>query len=230
MSVETIRHLPIFNVDKFNPKQVEVIGCGAIGSRLVMGLAKLGVEKIRVWDFDDVEEHNVANQFFGNQHVGKNKAETIAGLVKEYCGLNIEANNEKVDGSQKLSGVVFMCPDTMKSRKEIWLKSIKLKPSVDHLFECRMGTDSCRLYSISPIAMNKIKGYEESFYDDEETEESACGSKISVGPTAEFTSALLQWAFIRWHQSKLDSKKNEGPKDEVIAEVSPVAALNVDFE
>lgn len=230
MAVEIIRHLPIFNVDKFNPKRVEIIGCGAVGSRVTLGLGKLGVENIRVWDFDTVEDHNIANQAFGLKQIGKPKVVATAELLKEFCGIEIETMKQKVDGSQKLEGVVFMCPDTMEARKEIWLKAIKLRPQVDALFECRMGTDNCRLYYVKPLSPKHVKAYEGSFYEDAETEESACGSKISVGPTAEFTSALMQWGFIRHFNNIVDPKKHEAPENEAIVAINPIMTLLNQFE
>lgn len=229
MAVEPIRHLSIFNVDKFNPTSVEVIGCGAIGSRVGLGLAKLGVESIRIWDYDKVEDTNVANQIFGNKHVGKPKAKCLAEIIEDLCGIKVDAREEKVDGSQKLRGAIFMCPDTMSSRKEIWLKSIKLKPQVSALFECRMGADNCRVYYVNPLSVEQVKDYEETLYDDEETEESVCGSKISVGPTAEFTSALMQWKFIRWFNSTIDDKC-EAPENEAILELNPIGSMLSSYE
>jgi len=229
MAVDTIRHLDVFCADKFNPKQVEVIGCGAIGSRVVLGLSKLGIEKIRVWDFDKVEEHNIANQAFGNHQIGQPKAKAIASIVKEFCGIDIEVKQEKVDGSQKLEGVVFMCPDTMKARKEIWTRAMKLQPRVEVLLECRMGKDSCRVYCVDPTSRKDINGYEKSLYDDEETEVSACGAAISVGPTAEFTSALLQWSFIRWFSNRIDSKKLV-PESESLLWLDPVTVISNVFQ
>src|SRR5687767_4709014 len=54
--------------DWFNPAdhpyaKVQVFGAGGIGSWVMLGLAKLGVPYLDVFDFDTYEAHNVPNQF-----------------------------------------------------------------------------------------------------------------------------------------------------------------------
>ena len=61
-----------------------------------------------------------------------------------------------------------------------------------------MGADTGRVYAIDPLSPAQVKAYETTLYDDKETEESACGSTTTVGPTAEFLSGLSVWQLIRW--------------------------------
>src|SRR3989344_9586657 len=127
MSVDPLRHLSVFKPHAFGTRRVDVIGCGATGSRIVLSLAKLGVENIHAWDFDTVEDHNLANQAFGLGDVGLLKVDALASLVQRGIGVAIQTHAEKVDGSQSLGEVVFLLTDTMASRKEIWDRGLKLK-------------------------------------------------------------------------------------------------------
>lgn len=197
-NVNTIRHESVFSATSFGDKRVDVIGAGATGSRIIIALAKLGIENLHVWDYDKVESHNVANQAFRLCDIGKSKVEALAEIVKESTGLNIVKHNEKVDGGQKLGEVVFVLTDTMSSRKEIFEKGLRLKPWIKIFFETRMGVDDARIYSINPLKSNQFKTYAETLYADEVAEVSACGSKTSVGPTAEAVSAAAVWQFILW--------------------------------
>ena len=72
-SIDTRRHIDVFSPDLFGKRRIDVIGAGATGSRVVLALAKLGLDNIHVWDFDHVEAHNIANQVFGLADIGKLK-------------------------------------------------------------------------------------------------------------------------------------------------------------
>jgi len=62
-----MRHRDIINVEDIPP--ITLIGCGAIGSAVGIVLTKLGASFIAIWDGDKVEEHNIANQYFGLEHM-----------------------------------------------------------------------------------------------------------------------------------------------------------------
>lgn len=198
MSVDPLRHLSVFSPHAFGQKRIDIIGAGATGSRVALSLAKLGVENIHCWDFDRVEEHNVANQIFGNGDVGSLKVKSIADIVKSATGTEIHAHEERVDGSQELGEVVFLLTDTMSSRKGIWDKGLKFKLKTQILIETRMGADNGRVYTVNPNKPGHIKEYEKTLYSDSEAEVSACGASVSVGPTAEIITGLAVWQMIRW--------------------------------
>lgn len=219
MSVDTIRHLKVFDSGLFGKRRIDVIGAGATGSKVVMSLAKLGVENIHVWDFDKVESHNIANQIFGNPDVGKQKVVALAEAVKRDTGTSISIHDERVDGTQALGDVVFLLTDTMKSRKEIWLKGIKYKPSIKVMLETRMGTDNGRLYTVNPIMPQSVKAWEATLYDDDKAEVSACGTSITVGPTSDVLSGMAVWNMIRWFTCT--QQGGDSPEFEVLFALRP---------
>lgn len=182
--IDARRHQELFNPELFNAP-VTVIGAGASGSWLVLQLAKLGIDDITVYDFDVVEEHNVANQLFGNQHVGMPKVTALAMIIKEYTGLEITIKNEKFE-KQRLDGYVFLMVDSMQARWDIWQNAIKLKTAVKHLVEPRMGLNEGRVYNVDPMNLEHHKAYEACWYPDDEAEVSACGTSQSV-----ITSAMV---------------------------------------
>ena len=196
--IEPLRHMSVFSPQRFGDKEINVIGAGATGSKLVMELAKLGCENIHVWDFDTIESHNIANQLFGNQHIGMPKVEALQSIVKEYTGTEITIHNEEVV-DQPLSGIVFLLTDTMSSRKEIWENCIKFKLAIELMVETRMGVDNGRIYTINPKSLEEIKMWENTLVDDDVAEVSSCGSSISVGPTSSILAGWAVWQMIRWH-------------------------------
>jgi molybdopterin/thiamine biosynthesis adenylyltransferase len=216
MSVVTLRHEPVFPAGKFNPRQIDVVGAGALGSRIAMSLAKLGIENIHVWDFDTVAEHNIPNQLFGNKDVGALKTDALDQLIVSATGTSVSKHG-KCEGDESFGSIVFMCVDSMTVRKDLWTKAIKYQPHVDLLIESRMGADSGRVYAIKPQDSVSVRLYEETLYEDKEAEVSACGSTISVGPTAEIVSGLAVWQFMRWFRwSEMLSKTDAEPEHELI--------------
>lgn len=199
--IDAKRHRPVFDPDAFNmayPHGVYVIGAGATGSKVVKSLAKHGVQNIHVYDFDQVESHNIANQEYGNSDVGSLKIDALKQLVESQTGTLLHVHNEFVDGSQPMGAVTFVLTDKMKSRRQIWERAIRMKPRTKLLIETRMGKDSGRVYVINPVKLPQIKGYEATLYDDDKAEESTCGTSISVGATAGLTAELAVWQLFRW--------------------------------
>lgn len=219
--IDPIRHIDVFSPEEFGDRLVDVIGVGAVGSRIVLDLAKLGVKNIRVWDFDKIEEHNIANQLYGNDQIGMFKAEALHNLVKANTGTEIKVCVERVDGTQELGDVVFLNPDTMAARKEIWEKALRLgKGKAQAVFDSRMGADTTRTYWVNPMLRSHALGWEKTLYNDEQAVESLCGTPVTVGPTAEITSALAVWSFIRWFRWEAGKDDHE-PENEIISSVNP---------
>ena len=71
--------------DYFNPINVKhrchIIGCGSVGSTVAELLVRLGLSKITLYDFDTVSSHNLANQLFVNEDIGKPKTEALKKLL-----------------------------------------------------------------------------------------------------------------------------------------------------
>lgn len=202
------RHSEIFNAEEWDTP-IHVIGAGATGSWLVLMLAKLGIkgEFINVWDFDEVESHNIPNQLFGIDDVGSFKVQALYESVKEQTKAEIAMYPQKYE-RQRLSGFVFLMVDSMAERKRIWETSIKMKSAVKHLVEPRMGLNMSRIYNVTPMDMEHIKRYEDTYYDDDEAEVSACGTSITVVTSAISTASACVRQLINY--------QNDTPMDNEI--------------
>ncbi len=197
--IDPSRHLKIFSPDAFGQRRVDVVGCGATGSRIALSLAKLGVKNLHLWDFDVIEEHNIANQAFGNDQIGQLKVLALKAMIEQQTGLVATPHDEAVTGRTQLGSVVFVLTDTMSSRKEIWEGAIRYKPHVNLMIETRMGIQDMRVYTVNPLRPADCKMWESRWYEDEVSTESLCGSRTTVGPTAELLSGFAVWQFLQWN-------------------------------
>lgn len=190
------RQANILNVEKDGNKPIHIVGAGATGSWITLGLAKMGFKNITVYDFDEVGEHNLPNQAFMLEHIGQNKASAISQLTGLCTGKGVNYSENKIEGGESLSGVVIVLTDTMKSRKDIWNRSVKFKPSIEMLIETRMDLRCGRIYCVNPNDMTQIKKYEETLYDDSEAEVSACGVSQTVLCTALGITSQVIWKIL----------------------------------
>ena len=189
------RQINILNPEEFKTR-INIVGVGATGSWMSLALAKMGLNKLHLYDFDTVGVHNLPNQMFGLRDVEHNKAHSMRNIIKMLTGFVVKSKDEKLEGDTPLQGIVFMLTDTMKSRKDIYYKTIKNNPNIELLIETRMDLRGGRIYVIDPTNREQIKRYEETLYGDDEAEVSACGVSQTVLPTALGITSHAIWKLL----------------------------------
>lgn len=136
----------------FNPENVKdtihIIGCGSVGSTVAELLARFGLKEVKLYDFDVVEEHNLANQMFTTKNLYKPKVE---GVYDRWIEINPEAAKTiKLYGEgwsgQKLSGYVFLCVDNIELRRKI-VEENKYNLNIKAMFDFRTGLDTAQHYA-----------------------------------------------------------------------------------
>jgi sulfur carrier protein ThiS adenylyltransferase len=63
--------------DKLKTKTVGIAGCGGLGSNCAVALARVGIGKLVIADFDKIEESNLNRQYFFRDQIGKIKSDTL---------------------------------------------------------------------------------------------------------------------------------------------------------
>ena len=201
-----VRQLDLFNPDKFS-HPMHVIGAGAIGSYIALNLAKLtGSPEITVWDHDEVEEHNLPNQLFGPEDVGKPKVEALEQLVNRLTGIRINAEHRRCTGDCILRGVVFLAVDSMDTRKEIFEGAIKANPNVQLMVEVRLGIEFGLIYAIDPNNMGHLKRWEADYYPDSNGQESPCTNRM-ICTTVTTIAGLATHRMITWNRGNRPTSK-----------------------
>jgi len=196
------RHIEIFSPDNVK-YPIHIIGVGATGSFVAMELARMGCPVLNIYDFDDVEIHNIPNQYYDNGDLGKLKAEALAEklklinpniIVNVFTSAVLPTHDEEHAGIDQMAGYVFLLVDSMKVRKELW-NAVKANKNIIHCWESRLGSDQARVYSLD-MSVKDFSKYEVDFYDDDNAEVSACGTSITVLPIVLQTASLMIVQFI----------------------------------
>ena len=149
-----------------------VIGAGAIGSFVVLGLTKIGAHNVTVYDPDTVEVHNISNQWFGPADVGQFKVQALARLVAQMTSVSIEGIPEVYE-SQGGSEVTICAVDSMDTRIAIW-RGLVPKPQL--YIDARMGAEVGRLFCVGPFG----DWYEETLYPSSEAVQAPCTAKATM--------------------------------------------------
>jgi sulfur carrier protein ThiS adenylyltransferase len=83
--------------EKLAQATVAICGLGGLGSNIAIGLARAGVKKLVLVDFDKVDVTNLQRQHFKAFQVGMSKSEALVENLKEIAPyVELESYNEKV--------------------------------------------------------------------------------------------------------------------------------------
>lgn len=79
-------------------KKILLIGAGGLGCPLALNLAALGIENLRIFDGDVVNERNLARQFiFSRDDIGRHKTQLVADFLQARFSLEIAIHNTMLD-------------------------------------------------------------------------------------------------------------------------------------
>jgi hypothetical protein len=167
---------------------ITVIGCGGIGTPCAVGLAKMGISRMNLWDPDSVEDHNLPNQFVPLASIGHPKVEVLAEVLRQFAVCEPTAVQRAATG-EEAQGVCIVAVDTMKARQAIW-RGIRQNPAVPLLIDGRMGAEVGLIYSVYPMEPKDVAFYESSLHADEEALELPCTARAVIYNTL-FMAGLI---------------------------------------
>lgn len=188
----------------FQPEKVDgmvhIVGCGSVGSALAENMVRIGIKRLTLWDFDKVEPHNLTNQLFTYNDVGKEKTTALSEILK---AINPDVNLElkgQWDG-ELLSGYIFLAPDNIEVRQK-FVKSNQYNLNIKAVFDVRTTLCGAQIYSAEWADYLDKKRFAQTmnFTHDEakkETPTSACGVTLGVVTTVRIASALAVNNFIK---------------------------------
>jgi len=195
-TIDYVRQRDFFDPEKVNAR-VTIVGCGGIGSFTGVALAKLGVREFRLVDFDTVEAHNIPNQMFWPDQIGRQK---VHALDVNIGGFNPDATCECIDKPLQdgvpISPIVISALDSMQARAELW-EQVKGKFDCKLFLDGRLGGENVLLYAANPALPSDQKGYEATLHSDADGIDLPCTGRaiIDVG----FAIASLMTRAVRKH-------------------------------
>jgi len=187
------KHREFFNPDDFHG-DIHIIGCGAIGSTIAEQLARLGIKKLNLYDFDNVSEHNITNQMFYQAHIGLSKLKALDEILTAINPeIEIVHHPEGWKPGDYLNDYVFLAVDNIELRKEI-IKENQFNPDIKAMFDTRMRLTDAQHFAAKWTPEGKKHLLSTMNFTSEEaaksTPVSACGTTLSVTPTVRLICSL----------------------------------------
>ena len=98
-------------------EEFEIIigGAGGTGSNVAYFLSRAGFNTL-VYDFDTLEEVNMAGQHYPHAYINKPKVEALRNVIKDFCQKEINIINEAYDENSYVDYIMISCFDNMKAR------------------------------------------------------------------------------------------------------------------
>lgn len=150
-------------------KIIHLIGAGSIGSFTDFLLAVISRNlgfKLAIYDFDEVEPHNTINQLYWGNYFRKRKkkifkVDLLKKLLRRFSSVAIYKRRQEVVGTTKLSGIVVVMVDSLKSRKEIF-QAAKYNAGVYLYIDARSGGKHATIYAFDPRIADHVSLYEKT--------------------------------------------------------------------
>lgn len=206
-----------FQPEKFTDR-IHIIGCGSVGSTIAELLARYGVTKFTLWDFDVVEPHNLANQMFRQKDIGQPKTEALLNIlteinpeIKDFAKLESNGWN-----GQQLNGFVFLAVDNIDLRRKIVERHID-SPFIRAVFDVRTRLTDAQHYAADwrdYKSKQALLGTMQFSHEEatEATPVSACNVTLGVASTVRVICAYAVNNFINFWNGK-------GVKKMILADV-----------
>ena len=106
-------------IEKLESKHITIVGCGGVGGYTAVMLARAGIEKIKLIDFDTVSPSNVNRQIVAFQDtIGRKKVEVLKEMLENINkNIKVEAVFEKLtqENVQTLIGNTDLVVDAIDS-------------------------------------------------------------------------------------------------------------------
>ncbi len=173
--------------------QVSVIGVGAIGRQVTVQLAALGVNKLQLVDFDQVEWTNVTTQGYLARDVGQAKVQAAACAVREIePSADVTLVCDRYRPKMKIGAAVFCCVDSISARTAIWRSA-----GTACRFWCdgRMLGEVIRVLSVADGAGRSH--YPATLFHETEAQVGRCTARATIY-TAAIAAGLMLHQFARW--------------------------------
>ncbi len=95
--------------DRLKMKSVGIAGCGGLGSNCAVALARAGLGRLVIADFDRVEQSNLNRQYFFRDQVGQPKVSALKDNIARIDPLTEVVANEILLTPENIPGIFRDC-------------------------------------------------------------------------------------------------------------------------
>ena len=144
----------LINLNK-QPK-ILILWCGGVGSMAAFFITKMWLNQVVLVDKDEVEDHNVASQFYKSSDLTKTKVWALSASILEFSDVECIAYNEfrdeefadRLDNEQWDFDIIILAIDDMDFRKRV-VDYYKNDPFIT-IIESRMWWTSFVIQTFKP--------------------------------------------------------------------------------
>lgn len=170
-----------------------IIGVGALGRQVALQLASLGIPRLQLIDFDQVEETNITTQGYLQRDLTLPKVAATARAIAEIDPtLEVETTTDRYRPRYPLPPVVFCCVDSIASRAAIWRSA---QHQTEFWCDGRMLGEVLRIITAADEVSRAA--YAATLFAPAEAEPGSCTSR-GVIYTAAIAAGLMLHQFTRW--------------------------------
>ncbi|MDO5046505.1 sulfur carrier protein ThiS adenylyltransferase ThiF [Campylobacter sp.] len=98
--------------EALNNLNITICGAGGIGSNLAVMLVRSGLNRLKVIDFDTVEESNLNRQYYFKKDIGRSKVAALKEILQNIADVEVKAVQEKIteqNAEEILKGCDIVC-------------------------------------------------------------------------------------------------------------------------
>jgi sulfur carrier protein ThiS adenylyltransferase len=145
--------------EKVKQAVIGIAGCGGLGSNAAIALARIGVKKLVIADFDKVEPSNLNRQQFFLSDLGKKKTDALSSFIKSVTPfVKVEKHFIKLD-LNNIFEIYQKCPIIIEAFDKVSEKAMIVKAFGDKRFENKFLVTASGLagyYSSNLIKTKKL--------------------------------------------------------------------------
>jgi molybdopterin/thiamine biosynthesis adenylyltransferase len=170
-----------------------VIGVGAIGRQVALQLAAIGVPRLQLVDFDQVDLTNITTQGYWATDVGQPKVMATAAAIRRLDpAITVETVEDRYRPRLGIGEAVFCCVDSIAARAAIWRSAAS---------RCRFWVDGRMLGEvIRVLTADEEHGrdhYPTTLFAQSEAQPGRCTARSTIY-AASLSAALMVHQFTRW--------------------------------
>lgn len=170
--------------NKIGDMNVTLAGVGGIGSWTGLLLGRLGINYLRLYDYDEVETANMSGQLYRVEDVGNLKTSALSSIIREYTNNGrIVAHGTGLSLSSQIDKILICGFDNMEARKtafKLWKSMVDLAGRKEEclFIDGRLAAEELQVLAITGNDEYAINEYKNKWlFDDSEAEPVVCSYK-----------------------------------------------------